>query len=153
MRSVCRLVSCFSCSPMRRSWQAKADLVVVYWAKTVACGITSASGNAMTMAAEVGVTDTSARANKGTQFVRHLKNMFVLARVIATGAKNRDESRGAHFKPEFPERDDENFLKTTMASWSSDGPRFSWEPVDVSIIKPRPRRYDVDKSASEPKAA
>ena len=48
---------------------------------------------------------------------------------------------------------DANFMKTTMAAWSSDGPRFSWEPVDVSLIKPRPRRYDVEKSATETKAA
>jgi hypothetical protein len=44
--------------------------------------------------------------NQGAQFVRHLQNMIVLARVIAQGARNRDESRGAHFKPEFPQRDD-----------------------------------------------
>jgi succinate dehydrogenase / fumarate reductase flavoprotein subunit len=72
---------------------------------------------------------------------------------MTLGALNRNESRGAHYKPDFPERDDENFMKTTMAAWSSDGPRFSWEPVDVSVIKPRPRRYDVEKSAAEPKAA
>jgi succinate dehydrogenase / fumarate reductase, flavoprotein subunit len=85
--------------------------------------------------------------------VRQLWNMLELARPMTLGALNRNESRGAHFKPEFPERDDANFMKTTMAAWSSDGPRFSWEPVDVSLIKPRPRRYDVEKSASEPKAA
>jgi succinate dehydrogenase / fumarate reductase flavoprotein subunit len=44
--------------------------------------------------------------NQGAQFVRHLENMLVLARVIAQGAKNRDESRGAHYKPDFPKRDD-----------------------------------------------
>ena len=50
----------------------------------------------------VGVTDTATgKMNQGAQFVRHLRNMIVLARVIALGAKNRDESRGAHFKPEF----------------------------------------------------
>ena len=46
------------------------------------------------------------KMNQGAQFVRHLQNMIVLARVIAQGARNRDESRGAHFKPEFPQRDD-----------------------------------------------
>ena len=40
---------------------------------------------------------------------RHLANMLELARVITLGALNRNESRGAHFKPEFPDRDDENF--------------------------------------------
>ena len=45
-------------------------------------------------------------SNQGAQFVRHLENMLVLARVIAQGARNRDESRGAHYKPAFPKRDD-----------------------------------------------
>ena len=49
----------------------------------------------------------AAQSNQGAQFVRHLQNMLVLARVIAQGARNRDESRGAHFKPEFPKRDDD----------------------------------------------
>src|SRR3712207_8189470 len=40
-------------------------------------------------------TDTSSRVNQGAQFVRHFENMLVLARVIAEGARNRDESRGA----------------------------------------------------------
>ena len=43
--------------------------------------------------------------------------MLVLARVITIGAYNRNESRGAHYKPEFPERNDEEWLKTTMASF------------------------------------
>jgi succinate dehydrogenase / fumarate reductase flavoprotein subunit len=101
----------------------------------------------------IGLNDKGKWANQEVLFVRQLWNMLELARPMTLGALNRNESRGAHFKPEFPERDDENFMKTTMATWSSDGPRFSWEPVDVSIIKPRPRRYDVEKSATEPKAA
>ncbi len=43
--------------------------------------------------------------------------MLQLARVITIGAYNRNESRGAHYKPEFPERNDEEFLKTTMAKF------------------------------------
>ena len=71
--------------------------------------------------------------------------MLVLARVITLGALNRNESRGAHYKPDFPERDDENWLKTTMAKYSPDGPIFSYDEVDISLIKPRKRVYDVDK--------
>ena len=44
-------------------------------------------------------------------FTRQLWNMLVLARVITIGAYNRNESRGAHYKPEFPERNDEEWLK------------------------------------------
>ena len=47
----------------------------------------------------------------------NLENMLQLARVITIGAYNRNESRGAHYKPEFPERNDEDFLKTTMATF------------------------------------
>ena len=49
-------------------------------------------------------------------FARQLYNMLQLARVIAQGAAMRDESRGAHYKPDFPERDDKNWLKTTKAT-------------------------------------
>jgi len=67
--------------------------------------------------------------------------MLELGRVITLGALNRNESRGAHYKPEFPNRDDENFLKTTIAEFSGEGPVLSYEPVDVSLIKPRKRDY------------
>ena len=76
---------------------------------------------------------------------RQLKNMIELARVITLGALNRNESRGAHYKPDFPERDDENFLKTTIAEYSGEGPVFSWEPVDVTQVKPRKRDYSKGK--------
>jgi succinate dehydrogenase / fumarate reductase flavoprotein subunit len=71
--------------------------------------------------------------------------MLELARVITLGALNRNESRGAHFKPEYPERDDENFLKTTIAEYSGEGPVFSYDAVDVSLIQPRRRDYSKGK--------
>ncbi len=76
---------------------------------------------------------------------RHLQNMLELGRVITLGALNRNESRGAHYKPEFPNRDDEQFLKTTIAEHSGEGPVLSYEPVDVSLIKPRKRDYSKGK--------
>jgi hypothetical protein len=74
--------------------------------------------------------------------------MLELARVITLGALNRNESRGAHYKPEFPDRDDENFLKTTIAEYSGEGPVFSWEQVDISLIPPRKRDYSKGKKES-----
>jgi succinate dehydrogenase / fumarate reductase flavoprotein subunit len=71
--------------------------------------------------------------------------MLILARVIALGALARNESRGAHFKPDFPERDDANWLKTTRAKWVGGEIKLSYEPVDISLLKPRPRRYDAAK--------
>ena len=77
--------------------------------------------------------------------------MLHLARVITIGAYNRNESRGAHYKPEFPERNDEDFLKTTMAKFvdSKSAPAFHYEEIDVSLIKPRKRDYSKRKKRGE----
>jgi succinate dehydrogenase flavoprotein subunit len=91
----------------------------------------------------IGITDRGKLVNAEVSFVRQLWHMLELGRVITLGALRRDESRGAHYKPDFPNRDDVNFLKTTKARWSSDGPDLTYDPVDVSLIKPRPRKYDV----------
>lgn len=90
----------------------------------------------------IGMADTTRWQNQYVQFTRHLHNMLELARAITLGALQRDESRGAHYKPEFPNRDDEHFLKTTMTKWTPDGPQIWYEPVDVSLIPPRLRHYD-----------
>ncbi len=92
---------------------------------------------------KITLPDHSAWANSELIFGRHLHNMLHLARVIALGALNRNESRGAHYKPDFPNRDDENWMKTTKAKYSSSGPVFEYEPVETPYIKPRPRRYDA----------
>jgi len=96
----------------------------------------------------LGLHDRSQWANQEISFIKQMWSMLDLARVITLGALRRDESRGAHYKPAFPERDDANWLKTTIARWSSDGPEISYQDVDTSLIKPRPRKYDVDKSAA-----
>jgi len=111
---------------------------------------------------KVKLTDASSRANQSAQFLRHFENMLALARVIATGARRRDESRGAHFKPDFPGRDDENWQKTTMTRFKRPGelefirefdylcgdkPVHVTDAVDVSLVKTRERRYD---KAAEP---
>jgi succinate dehydrogenase / fumarate reductase flavoprotein subunit len=91
----------------------------------------------------VNLSDRTQWANTSFVFTRQLYNMLQLARVITQGAAMRDESRGAHYKPDFPERDDKNWLKTTKASFAPDAdePKFEFEPVDVSLIPPRTRKY------------
>ena len=95
----------------------------------------------------VNLSDKSQWANTSFAFARQLYNMLELSRVVVQGAILRDESRGAHYKPDFPERNDEKFLKTTKASFTGDrgGPKFEFEEVDTQYIKPRPRRYDAAK--------
>ncbi len=95
----------------------------------------------------INLSDRSQWANTSVVFARQLYNMLQLARVIAQGAAMRDESRGAHYKPDFPQRDDKNWLKTTKATFAPDAdePKFEFETVDVSLIPPRARRYDAVK--------
>jgi succinate dehydrogenase / fumarate reductase, flavoprotein subunit len=91
----------------------------------------------------VNLSDKSQWANTSFAFARQLYNMLELGRVIVQGAHLRDESRGAHYKPDFPERNDEKFLKTTKAGFKDNAPAFELEDVDISHITPRPRRYDA----------
>jgi len=95
----------------------------------------------------INLSDKSQWANTSFAFARQLYNMLQLSRTVVLGAILRDESRGAHYKPDFPDRIDEQFLKTTKASFtgSVEGPRFEFEAVDTQYIKPRPRRYDAAK--------
>ncbi|MGA2728377.1 MAG: succinate dehydrogenase flavoprotein subunit [Terracidiphilus sp.] len=96
---------------------------------------------------KVNLSDRSQWANTSFAFARQLYNMLELSRVVVGGAILRDESRGAHYKPDFPDRNDEKFLKTTKASFTGQGskPRFEFEAVDIQYIQPRPRRYDAVK--------
>src|SRR5699024_5795619 len=84
----------------------------------------------------INITDTSTWSNQAVMFTRQLKNMIHLARVITKGAYERNESRGAHYKPEFPECNDEEFLKTTIAEFdhAKEEPVISYEEVDLSLI-------------------
>jgi succinate dehydrogenase / fumarate reductase flavoprotein subunit len=64
----------------------------------------------------------------------------------------RDESRGSHYKAEFPDRNDEKFMKTTMAKYdagANHGPKITYEDIDVSLVKPVRRDY----GATQHKAA
>jgi succinate dehydrogenase / fumarate reductase flavoprotein subunit len=91
------------------------------------------------------LSDRTRWSNQTLNFARELGNMLVLARVVTLGALQRNESRGAHYKPDFPERDDANWLKTTRAKWVNGEIQLTYEPVDISQIPPRARRYDAAK--------
>ncbi|QHA92794.1 succinate dehydrogenase flavoprotein subunit [Bacillus sp. N1-1] len=99
----------------------------------------------------ININDTSKWSNQGASFTRQLSNMLQLARVITIGALNRNESRGAHYKPDFPERNDEEWLKTTMAKYDAvnNKPEFYYEEVDTSLITPRKRDYSKKKAGNK----
>jgi succinate dehydrogenase / fumarate reductase flavoprotein subunit len=87
--------------------------------------------------------DHSKFANQTLTFAMQFGPMLDLAEIITKGALFRDEFRGAHYKPEFPKRDDENWLKTTIATFDpkTQEPIISYEPVDTRYLKPVLRDY------------
>jgi len=95
---------------------------------------------------KISVNDSNLWATQALPHARQLWNMLELARVITLGALNRDESRGAHYKPDFPDRNDEQFMKTTIAEWSAESPIISYEGIDVSLVEPRKRDYSSGKA-------
>lgn len=100
---------------------------------------------------KININDTTKWSNQGAMFTRQFSNMLQLARVITLGAYNRNESRGAHYKPDYPERNDDEWLKTTMAKHVSpyEAPEFEYQDVDVSLITPRKRDYSKKKVAKK----
>jgi len=96
----------------------------------------------------ISINDSNLWATQAVPHARQLWNMLQLARVITLGALNRNESRGAHYKPEFPERDDEHWMKSTIAEYSEEAPVFSYESIDTSLVEPRKRDYSSKKSAA-----
>ncbi len=95
---------------------------------------------------KISINDSNLWATQAVPHARQLWNMIQLARVITLGALNRNESRGAHYKPDFPDRDDENFMKTTIAEYSDEAPVLSYEAIDVSLVEPRKRDYSTKKA-------
>lgn len=89
----------------------------------------------------VNLNENSKWASLPLQCARQVHDMMILAQVISSGALRRDESRGAHYKPDFPKRDDENWQKTTMAKYTPDGPEFWYEDIDLSIVETVERKY------------
>lgn len=95
--------------------------------------------------AHISLDDKSPFANQTYQLAAEFTPMLELAMVMTKGALLRNEFRGAHFKPEFPKRDDVNWLKTTIATYAKDEPIITYEPVDVRHLDPILRDYTVAK--------
>jgi len=85
--------------------------------------------------------------NPELSFALRLKGMARLALITAMGALARKESRGAHCRTDYPERDDEHWLSRTLVRWGRDeeAPRFEYEPVGLLDLPPGDRGYGQAK--------
>lgn len=95
----------------------------------------------------ISLDDHSQIANQSYVFANQFGPMLELAMVMTKSALMRNEFRGAHYKPEFPKRDDENWLKTTLATCDAtkDEPVISYEKVDLRYLQPILRDYSQAK--------
>jgi succinate dehydrogenase / fumarate reductase, flavoprotein subunit len=108
----------------------------------------------------INALDTGNVANRSISYANQLWNMFELAEVITKSALMRDESRGAHYKPDFslpepaskdPTQDanwmglwkkrHEKWAKTTLAAYSPESPKISYEDIPTPVLDPEPRWY------------
>jgi succinate dehydrogenase / fumarate reductase flavoprotein subunit len=90
---------------------------------------------------EVRVQDTSRKFNSDILGVLELQNLLDLAWMTAVTARERTESRGAHARDDYPDRDDAHWLKHSLAWLEKDDVRLGARPVDISTWKPQPRKY------------
>lgn len=93
----------------------------------------------------ISLDDHSTFANQTYQFALQLGPMLDLALAITKGAELRKEFRGSHFNPAYTERDDVNWLKTTIATYRNGEPEISYRKVDTRHLDPVGRDYTVAK--------
>ncbi len=81
------------------------------------------------------------RVNLSLVWALELKGSLDVAAAVVTGALAREESRGSHFRTDFPKRDDMVWLKHTLAYFTPDGVKLDYKPVTIGPFEPKERKY------------
>ena len=91
---------------------------------------------------DIAIQDKGNCFNRDLLDALELGHLLDLAEAITCSALNREESRGAHSREDFPDRDDENFLVHTMALYGAEkGPQIFSKPVTITQFEPKERKY------------
>ena len=91
--------------------------------------------------ANIGIEDKNSVYNTNLYHALEIANLLDLAEIMVTGAVTRTESRGGHARRDYPERDDVNWLKHTLAFFTEEGPKLDYKPVTITTWKPVERKY------------
>lgn len=102
----------------------------------------------------VGLADGSGWLNQNVAWARSVGDMLALADPILRGGLLREESRGSHYREDFPERDDERFMKTSVAEHdpATGESRITFEKIEAGLVTPRKRTYGKKDEAGAKKA-
>lgn len=105
---------------------------------------------------KVELGDNAGWTNQSLSFARATGDMLILAEAMLKAGLLREESRGAHYRKDFPERNDERFYKTSIARYNPDtrSSEIEFVPVRGPLVKPRARTYGkTDSKKTDPKPA
>jgi succinate dehydrogenase / fumarate reductase flavoprotein subunit len=102
----------------------------------------------------VKLSDTGMWTNQNLSFARAVRDMILQSEAILKGALLRNESRGAHYREDFPKRDDAHFLRATIATYNpaEETAEINYAPVDTSLVQPRDRSYGKKPESAAGKA-
>ena len=84
-------------------------------------------------AANIGLSDTGLWTNQNLSFARAVPDMLALAEVMLMGGIERKESRGSHYRTDYPDRVDDPFLASTVAKWNGGQPSIEFEPSKLVL--------------------
>ena len=104
---------------------------------------------------KVCLADGAVWTNQSLSYARAVGDMLVMAEIILMGGKERKESRGSHYRTDFPDRNDEQFMKHTVAEFSpSSGEHtITFKDVRADLVTPRARTYGAKSPAADSKKA
>ena len=100
---------------------------------------------------KIRLADSGMWTNQNLSFSRAVGDMLILAEAILVGGMERKESRGSHYRTDFPDRDDKNFHKTTIAAYNPETgrPEISYREVVTGLVELRARTYGKTESTDE----